>query len=411
MDPTSIQPKENVDWKQQNASCVTVDEFHVMMKEAEVKEKQDKKEIYELIGALDDKPMDVGNKVNKRIDTLQERSNKRMDILEENNINYLTSKISKIIDRLAVPINDEMPVLAGFEQIIRAFSFSSDMKSCSLVGGSSSKNSNNLKPYPSMATLMDLNTLHHVSPKETLHNDSHPIKEENLMTDYYDCYCNPPFHTCQTAPSIIGDNAKSYSSEIRRKEGEVAMQAPYVNLDTGNSPLKHSLKSRYRSDRRSSPMMNVKNVPNSDIECKLKQYEYADSEFQTSKTSLSAVEIEATRLISTNDECGIPQYLTSRKCELQFNGNTQTLSCERDLLSENKPLNSSTSSLPPFIEGDQEVTTPCVSLECTTAPSSDSIVAPFVSRCSSIVEIPLRISTRQKSRPHRYRDTDDDWNI
>jgi hypothetical protein len=103
--------------------------------------------------------------VNKRIDTLQERSNKKMDILEENNINYLTSKISKIIDRLAVPINDEMPVLAGFEQIIRAFSFSSDMKSCSLVGASSSKNGNNLKPNPSMATLMDLNTLHHVSPK------------------------------------------------------------------------------------------------------------------------------------------------------------------------------------------------------------------------------------------------------
>jgi hypothetical protein len=52
-------------------------------------------------------------------------------------------------------------------------------------------------------------------------------------------------------------------------------------------------------------MMNVKNVPKSDIECQLKQYyEYADSEFQTSKTSLSAVEIEATRLISTNDECG-----------------------------------------------------------------------------------------------------------
>ncbi|EFX82736.1 hypothetical protein DAPPUDRAFT_316546 [Daphnia pulex] len=87
----SIQPKENVDWKQQNASCVTVDEFHVMMKEAEVKEKQDKKEIYELIGAMDDKLMDVGNKVNKRIDTLQERSNKRMDILEENNNNYLTT--------------------------------------------------------------------------------------------------------------------------------------------------------------------------------------------------------------------------------------------------------------------------------------------------------------------------------
>jgi hypothetical protein len=88
-----------------------------------------------------------------------------MDILEENNINYLTSKISKIIDRLAVPINDEMPVLAGFEQIIHAFSFSPDMKSCSLVGASSSKNGNNLKPNPSMATLMDLNTLHHVSPK------------------------------------------------------------------------------------------------------------------------------------------------------------------------------------------------------------------------------------------------------
>ncbi len=40
----------------------TVDEFHVMMKEAEVKEKQDKKEIYELIGAMDDKLMDVGSK-------------------------------------------------------------------------------------------------------------------------------------------------------------------------------------------------------------------------------------------------------------------------------------------------------------------------------------------------------------
>jgi hypothetical protein len=78
------------------------------------------------------------------------------------NNNYLTSKISKIIDRLAVPINY---VLAGFEQIIGALSFSSDMKSCSLVGASSSKNSNNLKPNPSMATLMDLNTLHHVSPK------------------------------------------------------------------------------------------------------------------------------------------------------------------------------------------------------------------------------------------------------
>lgn len=82
------------------------------------------------------------------------------------NNNYLISKISKITDRLAVPINDEMLVLAGFEQIISALSFSSDnMKSCSLVGSSSSKNSNNLKPNPSMATLMDLNTLHHVSPK------------------------------------------------------------------------------------------------------------------------------------------------------------------------------------------------------------------------------------------------------
>ena len=109
---------------------------------------------------------------------------------------------------------------------------------------------------------------------------------------------------------------------------------------------------------------------------------------------------------------GIPQNLTSRKRELQFNGNnTQTLSYERDLLSENKPLNSSTSSLPPFIEGDEEVSTPCVSLECTTAPSSDSIVAPFVYRCSSMTEIPLRISTRQKTRPHRYRDTDDDLNM
>jgi hypothetical protein len=36
----------------------------------------------------------------------------------------------------------------------------------------------------------------------------------------------------------------------------------------------------------------------------LKQYEYAVSEFQTSKTSLSVVEIEATRLLLTNDECG-----------------------------------------------------------------------------------------------------------
>ncbi|XP_046651914.1 uncharacterized protein LOC124342791 isoform X2 [Daphnia pulicaria] len=149
----------------------------------------------------------------------------------------------------------------------------------------------------------------------------------------------------------------------------------------------------------------------SDIECQLKQYEYAVSEFQTSKTSLSVVEIEATKLILTNDECGIPQNLTSRQRELLFNDNTQTWSYECVRLPENELLISSPSSLIPFIEGDKEVSTPCVSLECTTAPSSDSIVAPFVYRCSSMTEIPLRISTRQKTRPQRYRGTDNDLNM
>jgi hypothetical protein len=63
MDP--IQPKENVDDDlQQNDSCVTVDEFRVLMKEAQVKlkEKLEKKKIYELIGVLDGKLMDVDNK-------------------------------------------------------------------------------------------------------------------------------------------------------------------------------------------------------------------------------------------------------------------------------------------------------------------------------------------------------------
>jgi hypothetical protein len=108
---------------------------------------------------------------------------------------------------------------------------------------------------------------------------------------------------------------------------------------------------------------------------------------------------------------GIPQNLTSRKRELQFNGNTQTWSYECVRPPENELRNSSPSLLIPFIEGDKEVSTLCVSLECTTVPSSDSIVAPFVSRCSSMTEIPLRISTRQKTRPHRYRDTDDDLNM
>jgi hypothetical protein len=75
---------------------------------------------------------------------------------------------------------------------------------------------------------------------------------------------------------------------------------------------------------------------------------------------------------------GIPQNLTSRKRELQFNGNTQTWSYECVRPPENELRNSSPSLLIPFIEGDKEVSTLCVSLECTTVPSSDSIVAPFV---------------------------------
>jgi len=44
----------------------------------------------------------------------------------------------------------------------------------------------------------------------------------------------------------------------------------------------------------------------SDVECQLKQYEYAVNEFQSSKTSLSVglVEIDATRLLLTNEEFG-----------------------------------------------------------------------------------------------------------
>jgi hypothetical protein len=57
-----IKPKANLRCKKQHASCVTVDQFHVMMKEAEVKEKQSKKEIFELIGVLDNKLMNVDAK-------------------------------------------------------------------------------------------------------------------------------------------------------------------------------------------------------------------------------------------------------------------------------------------------------------------------------------------------------------
>lgn len=60
MDP--IKPKANLRFKKQHASCVTVDQFYVMMKEAEVKEKQSKKEIFELIGVLDHKLMNVDAK-------------------------------------------------------------------------------------------------------------------------------------------------------------------------------------------------------------------------------------------------------------------------------------------------------------------------------------------------------------
>jgi hypothetical protein len=60
MDP--IQPKENVGCKEENARFVTVDEFHVRMEKAANKGQQDKKDIYELMRAMRDKLMDVGNK-------------------------------------------------------------------------------------------------------------------------------------------------------------------------------------------------------------------------------------------------------------------------------------------------------------------------------------------------------------
>ncbi|XP_046458285.1 zinc finger CCCH domain-containing protein 13-like isoform X2 [Daphnia pulex] len=106
MDP--IQPKENVDDLQQNDSCVTVDEFRVLMKEAEVqlKEKLEKKKIYELIGVLDGKLMDVDNKVNKRIDTLEVKSNRRMDILQER-MDIIEEKVNEI-DNTCLAIRDKI---------------------------------------------------------------------------------------------------------------------------------------------------------------------------------------------------------------------------------------------------------------------------------------------------------------
>ena len=95
---------------------------------------------------------------------------------------------------------------------------------------------------------------------------------------------------------------------------------------------------------------------------------------------------------------GDPQNLTSRLRVLQFNSNTQTWSYECDRFSENESMDSS----PSFKTSDKEVFSPCVSLECASVSSLDTIVEPLVTRCSSMVEIPLRKSARQKTRPQRY---------
>ncbi|XP_046458311.1 apoptotic chromatin condensation inducer in the nucleus-like isoform X4 [Daphnia pulex] len=103
-----IKPKANLRCKKQHASCVTVDQFYVMMKEAEVKEKQSKKEIFELIGVLDNKLMNVDAKVNeanKRINHLKVSSIKRMDILEEK-VNGINRRCLEIRNRVLVEKHD-----------------------------------------------------------------------------------------------------------------------------------------------------------------------------------------------------------------------------------------------------------------------------------------------------------------
>ncbi|XP_046458276.1 RNA-binding protein 25-like isoform X1 [Daphnia pulex] len=104
-----IKPKANLRCKKQHASCVTVDQFYVMMKEAEVKEKQSKKEIFELIGVLDNKLMNVDAKVNeanKRINHLKVSSIKRMDILEEK-VNGINRRCLEIRNRVLVSCLDK----------------------------------------------------------------------------------------------------------------------------------------------------------------------------------------------------------------------------------------------------------------------------------------------------------------
>ncbi|EFX79450.1 hypothetical protein DAPPUDRAFT_304847 [Daphnia pulex] len=104
-----IKPKANPLCKKQHASCVTVDQFYVMMKEAEVKEKQSKKEIFELIGVLDNKLMNVDAKVNeanKRINHLKVSSIKRMDIMEEK-VNGINRRCLEIRNRVLVSCLDK----------------------------------------------------------------------------------------------------------------------------------------------------------------------------------------------------------------------------------------------------------------------------------------------------------------
>ena len=99
---------------------------------------------------------------------------------------------------------------------------------------------------------------------------------------------------------------------------------------------------------------------------------------------------------------GDPLNLTSRLRVLQFNSNTQTWSYECDRFSENESMDSSPAPSIPFMASDKEVFFPCISLEYASVSSLDTIVEPLVTRCSSIVEIPLRKSARQKTRPQRY---------
>lgn len=111
-------------------------------------------------------------------------------------------------------------------------------------------------------------------------------------------------------------------------------------------------------------------------------------------------------MLNKNLNVGDPQNLTSRLRVIKFNVNTQTWSYECHRFSENKSWDSSSSPLIPFIASDKEVSLPCVSLECASVSSLDTIVAPMVPRCSSMVEIPLRKSIRQKFRPQRYQGND-----